>query len=872
MKTLDENTFPRTRETSLRSGWLVLKFGGSSVSTRDRWEIIHDLVDERVQAGYRVLVVHSALGGVSDLLEQAIREIVSGTHEQILADILEIHFTLSSDLGLDGAELLSEDAQALKKHLSQIHELGGADPSLQAEVMALGELMATRLGCAYLQARGLEIGWLDARELLRSIESARKDASAAYLSASCDFASDQDLQNLLCGHSGILLTQGFIASNQAGETVLLGRGGSDTSASYFAAKLQSLGLEIWTDVPGMFSADPRVVTGACQLRALSYREAQEISSTGGSVLHPRCLSPLRQHRIPLRIRCTHQPELAGTLVAGDLGGGAPGVKAISGRTGITLISMETLGMWHEVGFLADAFRCFSDLGLSIDLVSTSESNVTVTLDMEAHAIDAATLAQLEEQLKRLCRVRIVKGAEIVSLVGRKIRSVLHEIGPAMEVFEEHQIHLVSQAASDLNLSFVVGQDQASRLIQKLHAILVRPVRDDVVFGCTWEQLAQGESSVPLADSWWVGKRDTLLEIAAAQEAAYVYDLDTVRKVIESLLSLESVSRIYYAIKANSHPDILRVVHDAGLNLECVSAGEVEHVLEQFPEIDRQRILFTPNFAPRGEYEYALGEKVWVTLDNLYPLVHWPELFADRDLFLRLDTGQARGHHRHVRTQGAHTKFGIPVSEIEEVRRRVESCGATVVGLHAHSGSGILESDHWGEVAAVLADAAAEFPTARYLNLGGGLGVVEKPGQPPLDLILLDRSLAGISRASRLELWLEPGRYLVAEAGVLLARVTQLKGKGSARYVGVTTGMNSLIRPALYGAHHEIVNLSRLGEPGQNVVNIVGPICETGDLLGVDRLLPECVEGDVLLLANAGAYGYVMSSRYNLRDPARQFTL
>jgi diaminopimelate decarboxylase/aspartate kinase len=125
---------------------------------------------------------------------------------------------------------------------------------------------------------------------------------------------------------------------------------------------------------------------------------------------------------------------------------------------------------------------------------------------------------------------------------------------------------------------------------------------------------------------------------------------------------------------------------------------------------------------------------------------------------------------------------------------------------------------------------------------------------------------------KLAIWVEPGRYLVAQAGVLLAQVTQTKGKGEVNYVGIATGMNSLIRPALYGSHHEIVNLSRLDEPATEVVNIVGPICETADVLGADRLLPKCFEGDVILIATAGAYGRAMSSHYNLRDPAPEFVL
>ncbi len=150
---------------------------------------------------------------------------------------------------------------------------------------------------------------------------------------------------------------------------------------------------------------------------------------------------------------------------------------------------------------------------------------------------------------------------------------------------------------------------------------------------------------------------------------------------------------------------------------------------------------------------------------------------------------------------------------------------------------------------------------------------EKSTDAPLDLDALDDSLNEFRKAfDRFELWLEPGRYLVAAAGVLLTRVTQTKGKGEVRYVGVNTGMNSLIRPALYGAWHEIVNLTRLDEPAVQLANVVGPICETGDTVGTERLLPECREGDVLLIANAGAYGASMSSRYNLRAPADERTL
>jgi diaminopimelate decarboxylase/aspartate kinase len=200
-------------------------------------------------------------------------------------------------------------------------------------------------------------------------------------------------------------------------------------------------------------------------------------------------------------------------------------------------------------------------------------------------------------------------------------------------------------------------------------------------------------------------------------------------------------------------------------------------------------------------------------------------------------------------------------------------GARVVGLHAHLGSGVLEPGHWAEVYAQLASLAERIPSVEFLNIGGGLGVPSHPGEQPLDLDAVGEALAQVKRLyPRYQLWMEPGRFLVAEAGVLLARVTQLKGKGSWRYLGVDAGMHNLIRPALYDAWHEIVNLTRFNEPATAMYQVVGPICESGDVLGNDRRLPESHEGDVMLIATTGAYGQVMSSPYNLRGPAEEIIL
>lgn len=373
--------------------------------------------------------------------------------------------------------------------------------------------------------------------------------------------------------------------------------------------------------------------------------------------------------------------------------------------------------------------------------------------------------------------------------------------------------------------------------------------------------------------WWRERRAELLALAATGTPRYVYDSAAVQAAVKALKSLRAVDRLFYAIKANPHPALLAALHAAGLGFETVSPGELARVTDLFPDLERDRILFTPNFAPRGEYAAAFERGVTLTLDNLHPLREWPELLRGREFFLRVDTGNGAGHHSHVRTAGAASKFDIPLTELREALALAAGLGAHVTGLHAHLGSGILEPELWGETAALLAGLSPSFPDLAVLDLGGGLGIPERPGEPALDLKRLDAGLLAVRRAHpRLQLWLEPGRYLVGQAGVLLTRVTQLKGKGALRYLGVDAGMNSLIRPALYGAHHEIVNLSRLGEPAAARYTVVGPICESGDVLGVERELPESREGDLMLIADAGAYGHAMSSHYNLREPAAETLL
>src|SRR5450631_610422 len=558
--------------------WVVLKFGGTSVSSASNWQNIVGLLEERIASGLRPVVVHSALSGITDRLESLLAAAAAGNHNDVLARIESAHRDLAKQLSVvpdERFESFMEHLRHLAVGLAESRDIGGR---LRARVMAMGELLATSLGACYLNARGLGTAWVDAREVLRAERRHGGSLEADYLSTTCDFAPDARLQSQWRALGQVIITQGFIAADEAGDTVLLGRGGSDTSGSYFAAKLAAARLEIWTDVPGMFSANPRAVPTARLLRALHYDEAQEIASNGAKVLHPRCLLPVRQYQIPLHVYATQAPGLEGTVVSANVAGSAGQVKAIAIKKGITLISMESPGMWHQVGFLADAFQIFKQQGMSVDLISTSETNVTVSLDPTANTLGTAALARLAAALGELCRVEVLGPCASLSLVGHNIRGILHELGSAFELFQDHKIYLVSQAANDLNFTFVIDESQGDRLVHQLHERLIQSIGSDKVLGPTWQQLFAAKKTAAIATNWWEEpeKRRRLCEIASRESAAFVYDGASLDASIAAVKRVQSVDRWAYAMKANWHPQILRRVHAAGLMLECVSRGELEH--------------------------------------------------------------------------------------------------------------------------------------------------------------------------------------------------------------------------------------------------------------------------------------------------------
>jgi diaminopimelate decarboxylase/aspartate kinase len=284
----------------------------------------------------------------------------------------------------------------------------------------------------------------------------------------------------------VAITQGFIAGAADGATALLGRGGSDASGAYLAAGLGAVGLEVWTDVPGVFTVDPRRSPDARMLRRLSYGEAEAVGALGAKVLHPRTIEPARVAGVPIRIGWTSRIEVEGTRIARNL---APhGAKAIVSRRDLVLLSMWRPSSWQPVGFMAAVASRFQRFGLSMDLIASSSSEIRVTLDLAACPSAKADLPALCADLEEVCRPRVVSRVACVSAVGA---GVAHDLFG--EAARRATVHLRSYAANGRHLSLVVDRDAEPELVATAHQRLLEAASDDATFGPTWTEL---ERSAP----------------------------------------------------------------------------------------------------------------------------------------------------------------------------------------------------------------------------------------------------------------------------------------------------------------------------------------------------------------------------------------
>ena len=350
---------------------------------------------------------------------------------------------------------------------------------------------------------------------------------------------------------------------------------------------------------------------------------------------------------------------------------------------------------------------------------------------------------------------------------------------------------------------------------------------------------------------------------------YLYDGEKIFSQVKALQEAFAgvPLKIKYATKALSSLSILRLIRKAGAELDAVSIEEVK--LGLLAGASPSEIMYTPSGVGFEEIQEAVRIGVMLNLDSLPLLERFGQTYGSSvPVCIRLNPHILAGGNLKISVGHKESKFGISIEQLEEVLNLVRRYEIPVVGLHIHTGSDILDGAVFLEGGKVLFNAAMQFPDLRFLDFGGGFKVAYKPEDPSTDVAEVGRVVGKAFQefcaqyGRQLELWIEPGKFVVSEAGCLIVKATVVKETPAIHFVGVDSGLNHLIRPMMYDAYHGIYNLSNPTGP-TSTYSVVGYICET-DTLAAERSLNEVKEGDLLVLQNAGAYGFTMASNYNAR--------
>ncbi len=350
---------------------------------------------------------------------------------------------------------------------------------------------------------------------------------------------------------------------------------------------------------------------------------------------------------------------------------------------------------------------------------------------------------------------------------------------------------------------------------------------------------------------------------------YIYDAAKIVSQVQSLKDAFAAAdvKIKYAAKALTNISILKLMKKSGIGVDVVSIQEVQ--IAGMAGFAPGEIMFTPNGVDFEEITQGVDLALNINLDNLSVLEKFGAKYGSTyPCGLRLNPNILAGGNLKISTGHSNSKFGISIQQMPAIRQLVNKYNLVVTGLHIHTGSEIIDIDVFLKMAELLFGLAPDFPSLKFLDFGGGFKVAYKEGDPATDVGQLSAKLTKLFEdfhqvhGTKLELWIEPGKYLVSEAGNLLVKANVVKPTPTVTFVGVNSGLNHLIRPMMYDAYHEILNVSNPGG-AQKTYTVVGNICET-DTLGTDRNLSEVREGDLLVIKNAGAYGYSMASNYNSR--------
>jgi len=372
---------------------------------------------------------------------------------------------------------------------------------------------------------------------------------------------------------------------------------------------------------------------------------------------------------------------------------------------------------------------------------------------------------------------------------------------------------------------------------------------------------------------------------------YVLNEQLVRKRYKKLkTALDSEykkNQIHYAVKANTSLSMLRILKSEGSNFDCTSAGEVYTCFKAGIKADQ--IMYTGNMFTNDDFKYAVENDVLVNLDSISQLKRLAKVFDDLGkekgvISFRINPEFGAGHHAHTITAGKMIKFGILDNQVIKAYSLAKELGFKKFGTHIHIGSGIINPHDFEKATEKYLDIVNNLADTlnllfEFVDFGGGLGIPYRPEEDPLDLDIYKDIVVGSFKElvekgdfGEPTFKIEPGRFLSAEASIILAQINTVKDNGFKKFAGLDAGFNTLIRPTMYGSYHHIIPCYMSEERDKVVYDVAGPICESGDILGRERELPELKEEEYLAILDAGAYGFTMSSPYNSRPRAAEILI
>jgi len=441
---------------------IVMKFGGTSVESEEAVRRVTGIV-KRYQER-RPIVVVSAMGKTTNKLLAAAHEAAAGRRDQALALIDELRGQhLMHGLALAGAYSADLD-RYIRTHFEWLDDLvrglavvGELSPRSTDAIASVGERLSSLVVSFAFRAAGLDSQHVDSRSVV--ITDDRFMHAAPQLDETYARLKEK-VQPI--AETAVVVMGGFIGATREGQTTTLGRGGSDYSASIIGAGVDAEEIQIWTDVDGMLTADPRVVPGGHRIKSISFAEAAEMAYFGAKVLHPATVLPAVEKNIPVVILNSRRPDVDGTRITSTALPCSNAVKSISSKRGVTILNVRSTRMLMAHGFLRRIFEVFDRFGTSVDMLATSEVSVSLTLD-EAEGIDA-----IIEELQHFGEVTVERDQAIVCLVGENIRHTPGIAGRAFQVLSSTNIRMISQGASLLNLGFVITDSELERVVTALH--------------------------------------------------------------------------------------------------------------------------------------------------------------------------------------------------------------------------------------------------------------------------------------------------------------------------------------------------------------------------------------------------------------------